>query len=232
MAVTFDDIFPEYFTLYRGQATNIPGASDPEYQIALQLANNAVRKWDRADGIEWNELWVNFADIDGSAVSTGTSEYDIGGMRKQPKSIRFIGTTSSTERPVVPAEQADMYSEGSVAYFTGGASTGFVLHLTGDLTTLNGMVIDFTYLKTPYPIVNGSSKIEMSDPNFLIHDMLAARFTNARNGFAVKVHKGEAIAALQNMKIDNNTGTYGNSDRLTPSGSGFGVSNFYNDIRL
>lgn len=220
----FDDIFPEYFTLYRGQATNIPGSGDAEYKIALKLANTGVKRWDRADGIEWRELWVNFADVHSTVVATNTHVYDVTDMRKPPKKVRFLKDGRATERALIRPEQVDMYSpDRGIAYFTGGASQGWKLHLTGDLSTLDGWTIDFTYLKKPYEIVDGDSKIEMSDPNFLIFDMLTSRFTNARNGFAVKIYKGEAREALQNMKIDNNTGTYGNSDNLGSQGAGFGV---------
>lgn len=226
MATTFNDIFPEYFTLYRGQATNIPTASDPEYKIALQLANNSAKKWERADGVEWNELWSNLSDAASpTLVQAGVYDYPITGMRKPPKKVLFRHSTGSTERAVIKPEQVDMYSTSSgFAYFTGSASQGYTLHLSGDITSLVGYEIDFTYQRRVTPITSGASVIDMSDPNFLIHDMLAARFTNARNGFAVKVHKQEANVALQNMKIQNNTGTYGNSDNLGSQGAGFGVA--------
>lgn len=217
-ALTFDDLFPEYFTLYRGQATNIPGPTDPEYLIALQLAQNSKRKWARADGIEWNELWKTFSDDGGEVISSGTLEYDVDDMRKPPKQITIGGSVL----PVVDAPQVDLISQ-NVAWFTGSPTQGFVLHLRTVTDSMVGETLDFIYSKEPTPITTGTSLIEMSDPTFLIHDMLASRFTNARNGFAVKVHKQEATTALQNMKIDNNTGTYGRSDNLGSQGAGFGV---------
>lgn len=219
MAVTFDDIFPEYFTLYRGQATNIPGSTDPEYKIALQLAQNAVRKWDRADGVEWKVLWKNFSDGGNTLIALDTLTYAVPDMRKPPKQISIGGATCVVVKP----EQLDLVASNNVAWFTGSASVGYTLHLKQVTAEQVGMVIDFVYLKTPNPVVDGTSIIEMSDPNYCIQEMLASRFTNARNGFAVKVHKQEALTALQNMKIEDISGTYGNSDNLGSQGVGFGT---------
>lgn len=221
MAVTFNDIFPEYFTLYRGQATNIPGSSDPEYKIALQLANNAVRKWDRADGQEWNVLWTTLSDTDiPRIIKAGVVDYSITDMRKPPKQITIDGSRVA----VIEPEQVDMVASTNVALFTGSASVGFTLHLKAVTDDMVGKAIDFIYLRKPNIITNGESIIDMSDPSFMIHDMLASRFTNARNGFAVKVHKQEALTSLQNMKVEDMSGTYGNSDNLGSYGSGWGKS--------
>lgn len=221
--VTFDDIFPEYFTLYRGQATNIPTSSDAEYKIALKLAQNSVRKWDRADGVEWNVLWKNFSDDGSTVVAAGTLTYAITDMRKPPKQITIGGNAV----PVVDPQQVDLIASDNIAWFTGSPTKGWTLHLKAITDDMVGQEIDFIYLKTPNAITTGTSKIEMSDPTFLIHDMLASRFTNARNGFAVKVHKQEAMVALQNMKIENISGTYGRSDNLGSQGAGFGVRSTY-----
>lgn len=218
MATTFAEIFPEYFTLFRGQATNIPGLSDPEYKIALFLAAGSVRAWARADGVEWNVLWKNFSDSSATLIAEGTHAYAIADMRKPPKKI----TIGGSDLAVIKPEQADLISV-NCAWFTGSPSIGWTLHIRTITQEMVGQAIDFIYLRQPTPIVNGTSIIDMSDPNFLIHDMLAARFTQSRNGFAVKVHKAEATLALQNMKIEDISGTYGNSDNLGSQGAGFGV---------
>lgn len=221
MATTFNDIFPEYFTLYRGQATNIPNSTDPEYLIAIQLAKSSIRKWARADGVEWIVLWKNFS----TPIVIATNNYPIADMRKPPKQITIGGSPLAVIKP----HMVDVVSQ-NCAWFTGSETKGWTLHIRTITTQMVGKLIDFVYLKRPITIINGASEIEMSDPTFLIHDMLAARFTNARNGFAVKVHKGEAILALQNMKIEDISGTAGQSDNLGTSGAGFGVTRNAFDI--
>jgi hypothetical protein len=206
----FDAIFAEYFPLFRGQASSIPTSGDAEYKIAMVLANNAIRKWDRADGTEWPELWET-ALVDGTGdttTSSSTTEYAAPTNMRKPPAYVSLG---SNRLPVVNAADAGNFSGTGYCYFTGSANTGYVLHLN---TNLDGVAIDYIYLKVPRLITKGTDKPDMSDPNFMIQDMLAARFANERNGFAYKIYKNEATVTLQNMKVEAMSGTRGNSDRM------------------
>lgn len=230
----FDEIFNEYYPIFRGQATNIPTSGDREYDIAKQLGNNAIRKWDRADGVEWKELRTTLiedaariAAIPGSTETPGalltvasqTTYAAPSNMRKPPA---FISVGSREKIKVVSPALADQYGgvSSAYAYFTGSANTGYVLHFNNG--TDAGLAIDYLYLRKPVMITDGTSVPDMSDPNFMIQEMLATRFLNNRNGFGYKIAKQEALTALQNMKIENNSGTEGNGDNLGGTG-GWGV---------
>lgn len=233
----FDEIFEEYYTIFRGQATNIPDAGDREYDIALQLGNNAIRKWDRADGVEWKELRTTLSDNVTRVAALPDPSVEVAGenltvalqttyaapsnMRKPPA---FISVGSRARIKVVSPAEADRYGgvSSAFAYFTGSANTGYTLHFNNGDTF--GDPIDYIYLRKPRMIENGQSVPDMSDPNFMIQEMLATRFLNNRNGFGYKIAKNEATLALQNMKIENNSGTEGNSDNLGGTG-GWGVGN-------
>jgi hypothetical protein len=171
--------------------------------------------------MEWNVLWKSLSDDGATPIVDAQYTYAIADMRKPPKQITIGGSPLA----VIDPAQVDLVNQ-NCAWFTGSPSAGWTLHIRTITAQMVGEAIDFVYLKQPNEIVDGTSVIEMSDPTFLIHDMLAARFTNARNGFAVKVHKGEAMQALQNMKVEDISGTYGKSDNLNKSsgGSGFGVT--------
>lgn len=229
--MNFEQIFAEYYTQYRGQATSLPTVGDREWDIAIQLANNAIRKWDRVDGVQWRELWTTAGVEDALTVAEGTTEYDFSNMRKPPAFISLGNSTGSTRYRVIEPHAVESFdSLNGLAYFTGSANRGYVLHLDGDLTGVDGYEIDFPYMKKPTMITGPSSKPDMSDPNYMIQDMLASRFANARNGFGYKIAKGEANTALVNMKIENNTGTYGSPEPFNTSN--WGRSGAANDIRL
>ena len=108
--MNFGQIFEEYYTIFRGQNSNIPVSGDREYETAVQLANNAIRKWDRADGVEWRELWTT-ALVDGSAdltTASGTTEYAAPtNMRKPPA---FISVGTRTRVPLISAAKAQLYN--------------------------------------------------------------------------------------------------------------------------
>ena len=234
----FDDIFREYYALFRGQATNIPAYGSAEYSVGIQLANNAIRKWVRADGEEWVELWTTHQlQTPGAAIATNTHTYNILNMRKVPKKVYF---SDGSSYDVIDPGQIDDYSDlNGLAYFTGGANKGWVLHLDGNLAPLNGKLFDFPYLSNPVFIPNTASAPatvpQMSDVNFMIQDMLASRYANAKNGFGYKTAKNDATVALQNMKIENGSGTQGKSLNLfqNQQTAGWGVSGTpVNDIKL
>ena len=216
--MTFDQIFDEYYTLFRGQATNIPASGDREYEAAIRLANNSIRKWDRADGVEWRELRTTLTDaVDGDKLTVASqTAYDAPtDMRKPPG---YISVGERERIKVISPVQAQVYGgPGSAyAYFTGSANTGFTLHFNNGDTS--GDTIDYIYLRKPTYITDGSTIPDMSDPNFMVQEMLATRFLNLRNGFGYKIAKQEATLALQNMKIENNSGTEGNGDNLGGTG--------------
>lgn len=220
--MTFEQIFEEYYTIFRGQNSNIPVSGDREYDTAIQLGNNAIRKWDRADGVEWKELRTTLQDaVDGDKLTVASqTEYAAPADMRKPPGFITVGTRGTVK--VVSPAQADQYGgvSSAFAYFTGSANTGYTLHF--DNGTDAGFDIDYLYLRKPTLIEDSTSVPDMSDPNFMIQEMLATRFLNNRNGFGYKITKQEATLALQNMKIENNSGTEGNSDNLGGTG-GWGM---------
>lgn len=69
----------------------------------------------------------------------------------------------------------------------------------------------------------------------MIQQMLSNRARIARNGLLYKTSSADAKSALLNMKIENDSGVWGNSDRqrdLIMNGQGWGVNLPVDDIRL
>lgn len=225
--MNFDQIFAEYYALYRGQATSLPVFGDAEYGIAIQLANNAIRKWARADSEEWKELWTTLQTmIPTQAVA---ASINIANMKKVPKRIYLSG--GGTFEVIEPSQINDYTNLNGLAYFTGGTNTGWVLHMAGSLTPYTGQLVDFPMQRKPLYMTTATTPAalvpDMSDPNFMIQDMLASRAGNSRNGFVFKVAKADAKEALQNMKVENHSGTMGASINLFDGklASQFGTGN-------
>ena len=239
----FEEIFDEYFVQFRGQATSVPTFSDREYKTAIRLGNNAIRTWDRVDGQLWRELIVTAQEQSTTVWATinrtvsGSTMTPPNNMRKPPAFV-MIGTSWI---PVTPPQEAKDYSDNSsYIWFEGGANTGYTMHLGGDIATqLAGQSIDYVYIKKPTLLTTATTPaaivVEMSDPNFMIQQMLSNRARIARNGLLYKTASADAKSALLNMKIENDSGVWGNSDRqrdLIMKGQGWGVNQPVNDIRL
>lgn len=158
-------------------------------------------------------------------------------MRKPPAFV-MIGTSWI---PVTPPQEAKDYSDNSsYIWFEGGANIGYTMHLGGSLASqLSGQSIDYVYIKKPTLLTTATTPaaivVEMSDPNFMIQQMLSNRARIARNGLLYKTSSADAKSALLNMKIENDSGVWGNSDRqrdLIMKGQGWGVNLPVDDIRL
>lgn len=227
----FNDIFAEYYTAFRGQGTSIPVYGDREYTVAVHYANNGIKAWERADGQLWRELQetLQTASTGDKTLVDGTTGYDAPtDMRKPPAKVWFFNGNSTHSVDVIEPQDRQNYTLlADQAIFIGSANTGYTLVLGEALTTeFNGWGIDYAYTRKATLLSTtvdpGQTKVDMSDPNFLIQHMLVMRYTNARNGFGVKIADRERTLALANMKIENNSGTYGNAESLGVSGTGWG----------
>ena len=243
--MNFGDIFAEYFSQFRGQATSIPVFGDREYTLGIYLANAAIRKWDRVDGVLWRELFDRAQDqstaifpATASVLSSGTLSYAAPtNMRKPPKEVWLFNNGQYQRIEVTKPEQTSGLNElHSDVTFLGSANGGYTMKISQHLSDqYDGWNVDYLYVKKPtfFTIATTPAAMipEMSDPNFMIQDMLVTRHTSNRNGFGVKVASSEAKAALLNMKIENSSGVPGRSDNWGVD-VGWGKNEPVGDIKL
>lgn len=228
--MTFTNIFTAYYQMFRGEA-QVPASTDDEYVLALTLANRALNRWANYDGVYWRELWTtNQTDGTGDQVIvTGQTDYaaptnmrEAGGLIQIKDSDGNIRTTY----PIIEVNEIQFKAQNaSYAYFTGNPSGGFTLHLnTAPEASIDGMDIEYAYYKKPTEYVAGSSVSEVSNPYFVIHNMLADRFQIERNYGSYQIAKRDAEEFLKNMKQDNDSGTWANPFSLPDnSGSAWGL---------
>lgn len=224
----FDAIFEAYYNLYRVEAET-PASTDDEYTVAMRLANEAVSRWENYDDTKWKQLYdTNLNDGSGSqAIVTGTTLYDgpdnfqeAGGEVKVKDSS---GNTQQHYRIIDPQEVQFQGDQSTYAYFTGNPGEGYELHINpAPPSSLNGMSIDYVYYKQATTFTTGSDTTEMSNPYFIVHRMLANRFRASRNPYYTSA-KTDAEDALRIMKMENDSGSWGNPWLLPDrSGSIFG----------
>lgn len=222
MNPTFKEILTEYYSLYRGQGTSVPAyGRDREYATAVNAANNAIRKWSRADNIIWKEL-VTTAVINGSTITIASSTYSYDcptNMDSYGAFIAIIDGNNTQYVQVIEPHQLLDDTQGDYACFFGDPNNGYSLKLSSQLVANNiGRTIDFVYIKKPTLLPTDATAdnilVEMSDVNYLIQAMLRSRYTTAKNGFGVSIANKDADDALINMKTRNNMGFYGRQDKI------------------
>lgn len=234
MSATVKEIHDEYYAQFRGQGDSLPAFGNREFTLGLYLLRSAIKKWERADGQLWRELITSLSRAkaaDPTIVNTLTTNVVVApkNMRKPPAWVFFTHSDGRVSRykPVEPHLGAT-----TNVWFEGGANTGYTMHVGSQIASaLIGAEFDYRYYKqATLPSVtldSSNALIEMSDTNFAVQYMLSARFQNTRNGFGYKTAKFEADTALANMKIENNSGVYGNSEEdLADSGWGMPSSGF------
>lgn len=225
--MTFSEIFSNYYTLYRGD-DEVPATTDPEYTVALRLANTAVSRWEHVDDTYWAELYTTLQQAaDGAKTTTaGTKTYSCPtNMREAGGFVKLLdGTSLKTTIPIVSTEQAQFYdSNTSFAYFTGNPQAGFTLNLNV-APSETGLNIDYVYYKKASTFTTGNDETEMQNDWFVIHHMLANRFRASRNWSAYQTALRDAEEALKNMQQHNFSGTWTNPVSLQDnSGTTWGV---------
>lgn len=216
----YDAIFTAFYRLFRGEA-DVPASTDEEYTLGLTLANNALNRWANYDGTYWKELYTTLQDSTQvspalvKTITTGTKTYTAPtDMREPGGSVTVKDTDGSILQSyeIVEPQQQQFLDDGSIyAYFTGNPSSGYTLHLNpAPDSSLNGKNIDYVYYKKPTEYSTGTTKSEIANPYFVVHNMLAQRFQIERNYGGYQVAKRDSEEALKNMQQDNNSGTWAN----------------------
>lgn len=240
--ITFSDIYLNYLTRYLGDTqVSTTGVfsldtTDPEYSIAIQHYNTAVRRWDNVDGVLWDELWTQLSastQVSPTLVRTytsGTYAYAAPTDMNFPGGTITLGGTSNPmfQVPVIDSMDVQaMANTSPYAYFTGDQHSGYTLNLSlgSSDTQFNGYTINYPYYKKPTYLATtetGTTVCQMRDAEFAINTMLSIRFLESRNYPAQQVADRDATAALANMEVRNAMGSPHNAWTVTDYGPGWG----------
>lgn len=235
---TYDDLFPIYYTLFRGEAET-PLVNDDEYAIGLPLANEAITRWANYDGTYWKELYTTAQTNNTGGVVTvvaGTQTYAAPTAMKEAGGLITFSDGNGVQRriQILDPQEAQFQSQnGRFAYFTGNPGS-FTLHLNQvPDSTDNGMAIDYVYYKKPTyfsltrdandEVTGSTGTTEMAEPYFIVHRMLAQRLRIERNYSAYQTALRDAEDLLKTMQMDNNSGNWANTPQMSDnSGTSWG----------
>lgn len=235
MAMTFQQLFDTYYTLYRGEDSP-PALTDPEGVIAMRLYNNALNRMAAMDDTKWNFLYTTLqssTQVSPTLVRTvtaATTSYVAPTDMAEPGGMyAFIDSDGNRHNyPIVqPHEVQAMGQNTHYGYFTGDQQSGFTLHINPTPSTSEiGQSIDYLYYKKPTPLdtttETGTTVIAGGDPAFYYNHMLANRWRPDENYSAYQTALRDAEEALKGMKLKNNSGTYYNAWTVPDNGAGWG----------
>lgn len=228
--MTFQEIFTIYYSLYRGD-DEVIAPSEAEYKTAINMANNAIQRWANVDGVLWNELLTALSDsvtgdkevIGGvEAYSVPTDFKHVGGY------VLLISPEDQEVRIPVKQPQEAQISRGGFAYIRNNKNNTIKLVLSESArTNREGWTINYPYYKQPIFLdrvtETGSTVVEMYDPMFVVHHILANRFRASRNWSGYQSAMRDAEIALQGMQHKNVMGTHYNLWNFDGDSTAFGA---------
>lgn len=226
----FTNIFAAYYVQYRTEAVT-PASSDDEYTIAIALANEAINRWANYDNTFWKELYqtLQLSGDGDSSIVTGQTEYQTpDDMRIAGGKIRIYNSLGTTIARIPIIEPQDVQFQGdlkSYAYFIGDPNNGFTLNINPEPSAdWSGLSINYVYYKKPtiFTSSNTSDFVEMTQPYFVVHRMLANRFRGSRNPYYTSA-KTDAEDVLRTMQLENNSGNWADPWKLADNS---GAPNF------
>jgi hypothetical protein len=203
---TLQDIQDAINTLVSND-NDTPTEGDDEWGTRLNLINIAIRKWGTSKDVFWEELWTTYSG--GAVTISGATAYtlaDLADFRFPGKYLRILVNGQTRKVRLVKASKAQNYTGHRYAYITGNQKTGFTLNLcftplAGD--GLFGGTFAFDYYKFPYKLAAAADKAEMSDANFIVHDVAATKSLLESQNNKYSVFDGIATDSMDNMVIMN-----------------------------
>lgn len=202
--MTEEQIQQHIHSLYEGDA-DYPQEDDDDYVYRRTLINGAINRWQNDKGVLWNELFTDtIATPAGSTltVSSGTTQYNT------PSAFLFAGgyvKIDNTTLLVVKPEQSQHYPQDpSIAYFLGNPKDGYKLVIPEAVAANhNGATIFYPFYKTASLVADKEDKLEMSDPFFAVHYVVADLYKQDNNSSQQNHHLIQAEERLSQMEIKN-----------------------------
>lgn len=199
-------------------------SSDAEYLTARRLCNASIMRWEYLEGVRWNELYTTLTSASTGTKTTTAGDYDVAcpdDMRVPPKPDDYVRVNGEYFQviPLVKVQQLSG-STSRFCYFTGNPKLGYTLNFNSGLTLTTGHVIEYEYYRNATYLTATTSTTEMSNPMFIVHDVLAKLFRG--DGLLTESRDELQIAEnlLQEMKAENFDVI---EDLVDGSTDGFGV---------
>lgn len=221
-----DTILQQVHILAEGNI-DYPVSGEDDYEMRKVLANKWVRSWENEEGIVWDELWTEGT----KTTIASTASYDLSISNpdfKQPGG--WVRLTGPIYYPVLKTKElallADSYA--TYVYFTGSVGTGYTLKFNANAPpTSSGSTITFPYYKSATQFTTGTTKTEMSDPDFIIHGVVSDVLSlddpdESQKNFEI------AQAKLRGMKTRNTMAPWYTSNTIPDLGTVVGRGGFGN----
>jgi hypothetical protein len=183
------------------KSVDTPDKTSEDYLVRLRYVRKAIEKWEGEQGMEWKEL---FGTLTGTLTNGVCSDNTVALVDfKRPAGFLKIGTDKyEYVRPEQMEKEERENSTKKIYTITGskGAYSVVVAPAVSGTFTLN-------YRKNATKFYTGSetTEIEMSDPTFILHDVLSQLYLDDDNTTQATVETQVASSKMDAMRLANET---------------------------
>lgn len=203
------------------KSSDAPDTTSEDYLVRLRFVRKSIEKWENEQGIEWKELYGTLSQTLTSGVyndNTGAGTLE---DFKRPAGHLKIGEDKYEYVRPERVEVEQRLNESKKIYTVTGSKGSFSINVYPVVT--DSFTLNYRKDATKYYTGAESTPIEMSDPSFIIHDVLAQLYLDDDNGTQANVEIQIAAAKMDAMRLANETQPFSKNDFPDDDFDGFGV---------
>jgi hypothetical protein len=202
---TLADMQQQLHTLYESNVSQ-PVFGDLDYTVRTGYLNAAIHKWESLDGVLWNELYAtNSATATDGTTTVFTLPTNLNHLTGNVQVLIPSGTYIDYQ--TIPEQEAHKHraADTQTYAFVTGTPGAYSINFT-QAPPVGTLVIP--YYKHATELSAASDVTEVPDPYYLIYSALADLQLYASNYYAYNAAGQQAEAALQSMKVRNESLPY------------------------
>ena len=211
------EVLSAVYVIYE-QSSAAPDPTSDDFAIRLSYLNRGISKWENETGVDWKELFVPQYSLSLDANGTVTLPSNF----KKPASYLVVG--SNRYYYVNPERFEEMVLQQGQYYYTITGIKGAFLLKTTPAAASQTATLDYYKYAWQSIIGQEAQNIEMSNPEFLIHDVLGQIYLQDQNMLQAQVEIQVGAGLMDAMIVDNMTNVPNNPLQETDDDfQGFGI---------
>jgi len=201
------------------KSSDTPDSTTEDFIIRLEYANAAIDKWENEQGIEWKEL---YGTISGAMVNGVFNNQTTLNDFKRPAGYLRIGSDKYQYVRPENIEVEQRLRPTHQVYTVTGSDGSYSINVYPAVS--DNFTLDYRKRATKYTLgTETTPEIQMSDPEFIINDVLAQLYLDDDNGTQANVSMQIATGKMEAMRLANETDPFNNNSNFPDDDfAGFG----------
>lgn len=197
-----EDLMEEIYLDFEKSA-DTPDKTSEDYLVRLRYVRKAIEKWEGESGIEWKELFGTISGTLTAGVYNDNSGTDTLEKFKRPAGFLRVGTDKYEYVRPEQVEKEVRENASKKIYTVTGSKGTYAINVYPAVS--GAFTLNYRKIATKFYTGSETTEIEMSDPSFIIHDVLSQLYLDDQNGQQSSVELQIAGNKMEAMKLANET---------------------------